>query len=153
MACRQILLFPTNLFSPPHFLDLWSCTSPKTSLIAAWLYGHQCIKKPQSTPWLVLQRVLVAGGMCVAVQSCEQSDSSFFFSEVLHVQAVVFWLLLKRVSLNNLCSTHPFPLVLFFSASCKSCSVPPHSQHGDFYRKESYWNDLWPLHYRCCAGW
>lgn len=61
----------------------------------------------------------------MAVQSCEQSDSSFFFQEVLHVQAVVFWLLSKCVSLNNLCNTRPFPLILFFLCAGRAAMFHP----------------------------
>lgn len=61
----------------------------------------------------------------MAVQSSEQSDTSFFFQEVLHVQAVITWLLSKCVSLNNLCSTCPFLLVLFFLQAVRAVLFHP----------------------------
>lgn len=154
MACRQILLLSANLLCLQHFLDLWSCTSPNLSLISMWLYGCQYTKKPQSTPWLMLQRVLGGGGRDVHCCAKLWAISQF----ILHLRSVTcpgcgIPAPFETCQLKQHLQHTSLPTSPIFQVCCKSCSVPPHSQHRSFYGSESYWDDSWPLRYRCCAGW
>lgn len=152
MVCRQVLFLSTNSFSPPHSLDLWSCTSSKTNLISAWLYRHQYTKNPKALPnWCCT--VLEVGE---AVRGCAKLWAIRQFILLSRsvtcpgcgILAPFKTCQLKQSLQNTSLSSHPV-----FSLCWKSCCVPPPSQHRDFCINESYWKDLWPLHYHCCARW